>query len=131
MTVPFGKALSGGRPVNVDKARELKVEHLQALREHYRARAPLKPSNNVLDKRVAEEMEMAARQLELVEAELKRRGNPVLADQLDRVEHRLADLARIVGADDKCEGVARAEADLKRRLNRRTPDGRTSFCEKR
>ena len=131
MTFSFGKAISGGRPIDADEARQLEVEHLHALRDHYRARVPLKPSENLLDERIAEEVEMVARQLELLEAELKRRGNPALAERLDKAEHRLEDLARIVGADDKCEGIGRAEPELKRRLNRRALDGSASPCENR
>ena len=133
MSFSFGKALSGGTPITADQARVLEVEHLHALRDHYRARAPLPPSDNVLDQRVAEEIDTVKRQLELVEGELKRRGGGTgpLADRLARAEDTLESLAEIVGADDKCEGVARADDELKRRLNRRSVDGRPSPCENR
>lgn len=128
----YGKAVSGGNPITEEQARSLEAEHLHALREHYRSKTPFTPSNNVLDQRVAEEMELVQRQLELVQSELKRRGfGGTLAERLEKAEDALDDLADIVGADDKCEGIARAAPELKRRLNRRALDGRPSPCDNR
>lgn len=105
MTYLHGKALTAGAPNTEEQARALKVEHLRTLREHYRAHAPLKPTDDVLDQRVAEEMELVKRQIERVEGELKRRGPPgggALAERLAQAEDAIEDLAEIVGADDKC-----------------------------
>ncbi|WP_425230091.1 hypothetical protein [Sphingomonas sp.] len=116
MTYQFGKAVSGGRPITTDEIRDLQVEQLQALR---RQLARPEPTADPLDRRLAEELGYSERLLAMAEDELKRRGGPpAVVRALHEAATVVEDVAGVVEAKDRCEGVQRASPEVKRRLLR-------------
>ncbi|MGB7408163.1 MAG: hypothetical protein WA908_06620 [Pontixanthobacter sp.] len=132
MTYRFGKIIAGGREVSAQELLDLPKEHLLDLRKQYRALAPSKHTSDVIDLRLSEELETAERTLENVEQQLDgATPKSQLKKQVDIAEKLVGDVADIVGADDRCEEIANADPDLKRRLLRRTMDGGAVPCDNR
>ena len=108
MTYQFGKALAGGTPVDERAMRRLHVDQL-----------------------LADELAYTERLLDLVKAELRRRGGmPQLVRQLDEARTELDDVAGVIEAKDRCEGVARASPATKRRLLRAVDDSDVPVCRR-
>lgn len=126
----FGKAISGGTPIGADEITRMNVEHLTALKARL-ALPSLEQTDDLLNQRVAEELDYTRRLLESVEAELVRRGiaAPTIA-RVEEAEQMLTDLSSIVDAKDRCAGVQRAATpNLKKRLLRRGLDGKATVCD--
>ncbi len=131
MTHRYGKIISGGRPIDAAEQARFSVEQISAMKARL-VRAPLPKTDNVIDQRVAEEMHVARRELEQVESQLTGQARQAAASRtLGEVDDLLEDLAEVVAAKDQCEGVARAAPELKRRLLRRSLDGKPAPCDNR
>ena len=91
----------------------MEAERLQAM---WRQLAAPPRTDDPLDRRLAEELAYARRLLEQTEAELKRRGLGTAA--VAEAETVIGDVAQVVEAKDRCEGVAMASAPVRRRLTR-------------
>ena len=125
----LGKAISGGTPVGADEIARMTAEYLAELKARL-SPLPIAKTEDVLSQRVAEELAYTQRLLEIVEAELARRGvgGPAVA-RVEEAEQLLGDLSQVMEARDRCEGVGRvATPDLKRRLLRRGLDGKAPPC---
>ena len=129
MTYQFGKAVMGGTPIGPDDVRRIAVSHLERLKSLYSRPLP-EATDDLLDLRIAEELDHVKRMLEMIEAEVGRRV-PNAAAPLASAETIIGDLAAIVQAKDRCEALAGTTPDLKRRLSRRTDDGATTVCDNR
>lgn len=127
---PFGKAVSGGRPVDEKAIRAMRSEELARLKAQL-GRPPIKKTDDMLSRRLAEELDYAKRLLEAVESELARRGMPpASAQKIRTAEAMLDDLAQIVEAENPCEGVRQTRTEeMRRRLLRRDPDGSEPPCK--
>lgn len=127
MTYQFGKAVAGGTPLGEAELTAAEKQRLEALYD--RLRRP-QQTEDVLDQRLAEELEYSQRLIEIVVLELTRRGGvPHIVRQLADAKAVVGDVAKVVGAYDRCEGVALASNDLKRRLMREST-GNDPLCRR-
>ncbi len=127
MTYQFGKAVSGGTPMNEAELTEAEIKRLEALYD--RLRQP-QQTDDLLDQRLAQELDYAQRVIEMVALELKRRNLPHLTGQLNDAKTVLAGVGGVISAFDRCDGVARASTDLKRRLLRDPAAGDDPICRR-
>ena len=128
MSFEFGKAVYGGTPIGPDEVRRMTADQLTQLRALYNRPSPAR-TDDVLDQRIAEELQHVKRMLELVEREVARRV-PGVVPRLDTAEAVIGDIATIVESKNRCEGLAEAAPDLKRRLRRPTPEGGKGVCDR-
>ena len=97
--------------------RAMRADELHALRAKL---ARPEPTDNLLDRRLAEELTYTQRLLEMAEGELKRRGGSAgVIAQLHEAETVVEDVAGVVEAKDRCAGVERASPEVRRRLTRK------------
>lgn len=125
----FGKAITGGAPINAHEVGRMNVDHLAAVKARH-TEIPLEKTEDLLNQRVSEELDYSGRVLEGVENELSKRGvgGSVIA-RLEETEQILNDLSNIVDAKDRCAGIDRVKApDMKRRLLRSDFDGKSLVC---
>ena len=126
----FGKAISGGTPLDSYEIERMNVDNLAAIKARHSV-LPLEKTEDLLSQRVSEELDYAGRVLEGIENELSKGGvgGSVIA-RLEETEQILSDLSNIVDAKDRCKGVERVGApEMKRRLLRRGIDGKSSVCK--
>jgi hypothetical protein len=125
----FGKAIAGGAPMDQIELGRMKVDHLASMKAKLTVR-PLEKTDDLLSKRVSEELVYAGRLLETVETELAQRGTgKQTIARLEETGQMLTDLSNIVDAKDRCAGIERVEVpDMKRRLLRRGVDGGSRVC---
>ncbi|RDC60581.1 hypothetical protein HME9302_01793 [Alteripontixanthobacter maritimus] len=131
MSFQYAKAISGGTPIDDDEMERLAQTHLQALRESFRPQIVVEKSQDVMEHRLAEELRLVARMLDLVEQELRDKGNTRGADEIQRSEDAIEDLAEMVEADDRCDALENIDSDRARRLTRRSFDGTGGPCDNR
>ena len=127
MSFLYGKAIEGGRPLNEDELKGLAREQLQALRESFKSKAPVEKTDDVLKQRLAEELRLVRRMIDLVEEQLQ----GAAARQLRDSEEAIEDIADVVDADDPCEAIENIGPDLGRRLTRRSLSGDAGPCDNR
>ncbi|TMM48848.1 hypothetical protein [Qipengyuania marisflavi] len=130
MNYVTGKAISGGTPLDSAEIESLATTHLSALREAMR-RPEVEKSGDVLDQRLGEELRLVQRMLEMIEADMRRRGDKIAADAIEQSEEAIEDLADIVEAEDRCDAIATADEDMARRMTRRSLDGGAVPCDNR
>ncbi len=123
-----GKAISGGRPLTKDELDGLAKDQLAALRQAFTRHPALEKTDDAMDLRVAEELRLVERMLEMVEARV---ADPAAKKSLQQSEDMIEDLATIVEADDPCEALSRVDPDLGRRLTRRSLNGEAGPCDNR
>lgn len=128
MTFQFGKAVFGGTPIGEAEVRGMRAEQLHSLR---RKLTRPERTDDPLDQRLAEELAYTHRLLEMAEAELRRRGAPPgVLGNLTEAEAVVEDVAGIVEAKDRCQGVERASPAVKRRLLRNPIEGEKPICRR-
>lgn len=128
MTFQFGKAVFGGTPVSDAEIRAMSAERLQKLKDQL---ARPERTDDVLDQRLAEELAYTRRLLDVAEHELKRRGAPAgVVSSIAEAETVIEDIAGVVEAKDRCEGVEAASPAVKRRLLRGAMDGDRPICRR-
>lgn len=127
MSYQFGKAVAGGTPMDERELNAAEVARMEAM--YARLQQPAL-TDDPLDQRLAEELDYAQRLLSAVELELKQRGPALihLARYVTEAKTVVGDVARVVVARDRCDGVAQASADLKRRLLRETGGDDAPIC---
>jgi hypothetical protein len=130
----FGKAISGGRPVDAEEMARLTQDQLADLKTQL-SKPALEKTDDELSRRIAQEVDYSRRLLEQVEAELRRR-NGLIADsgatlrRVEEAEEILEDLAAIVDAKNRCEAIKRARpGGVQARLLRRSIDGTGAVCD--
>ena len=109
-------------------ARQARADHLPMLREVERL-APLEPTDDLVDSRLAEEIEYAARLLEAVGDCFV--SDPVILERhettmqsFDIIGQLMGHLAKVVGSKDKHEAIDRiGMQELRSRLKRPVPQG--------
>lgn len=129
MTYQHGKAIQGGTPLTPQELDTLAQDQIEALRSTLKRFAPRRKSKDVLNQRLAEEMRLVQRMLELLEDEARRRGDNRTAKSVERAEDALSDIAEIVEADDRCEAMGDIDETMARRLKRRSIEGRDGPCD--
>jgi len=133
MELKHGKAISGGRELTEDELKDLAHEQLASLREAFSAKGPRRgdKTDDTMSRRLADELRLVQRMLELVEAEMDRKGQHVAAREIEKGEEAIEDIADIVEADDRCEALEDVHEDIARRITRRALDGSGSPCDNR
>lgn len=124
----YGKAISGGRPLTEDELEGMAVQQLDALRQVFAQHPALGKTDDVLDLRLAEELRLVERMLELVEAQV---NSPAAKKSLQQSADMLDDVAKIIEAGDGCEAIGRVDEDMGRRLTRRSMDDTAGPCDNR
>ena len=84
-------------------------------------------TTDLLSLRLAEELRLLQRVIEMVERGL----SGAEAKALRRTEAAIEDIADVVEAREPCDAIQTIDPDMARRLARRTIDGKDSPCEKR
>lgn len=127
MSYQFGKAVAGGTPLDERELNAAETARLEAM--YARLQQPAL-TDDPLDQRLAEELDYAQRLLGSVELELKQRGPALihLARFVAEAKTVVGDVGRVVVARDRCDGVAQASADLRRRLTRDTSADDAPIC---
>ena len=127
MTFLHGKAIEGGRPLTDSEVRDLAREQLQVLRETFSRKPELDKTADVLKLRLAEELRLVQRMIDLVESEL----GGAQAKQLQASEDAIEDIAEVIEAEDPCDAIQTVDPDLGRRLTRRALSGEAAPCDNR
>ena len=127
MEILHGKAIEGGRPLTEAELETLARDQLEILRQSFSAKPALAKTDDVLSLRLAEELRLVSRMLDMLES----RVSPEAAKQIDTAEDAIDDIADIVEADDPCDAMATVDSDLARRITRRSLDGSGGPCDNR
>ena len=127
MTFEFGKSIFGGRELSPEELRRIPQEELEAVRGRYIAPEPVERTSDTIDQRLAEELHTAKRMVEAVKDELDRRSAQY--NNLDEADDLIEDIAKIIDAADDCEAIGKTDPDLRRRLTRRSLDGKGTRCD--
>ncbi|MGB3753703.1 MAG: hypothetical protein WA954_07375 [Parerythrobacter sp.] len=127
MTYLHGKALFGGREITEQEMDDLAREQLEALRGSF-TKAKGAVTDDTLSQRLAEELRLVKRMLELAEMGVQ---NPVAKRELQRSEDAIEDLAEVVEAEDRCDAIGNIDEDIARRMTRRALDGSGTPCDNR
>ena len=131
MDMNFGKAISGGQPLSDDELETRARDQISALVDSFAKAPENEKTTDVLSRRLAEELRLVQRMLELVEQNMKSKGNHEAAKEIQRTEEAIEDIAEVVEADDRCDAIEDVDEDLARRLTRRAMDGRGTPCDNR
>ena len=126
MELLHGKAIEGGRPLTEAELETLARDQLQVLRDTF-SRLPAEKTDDVVSLRLAEELRLVARMIDMLE----KRVSPDAARELDKAEHAIEDLAEIVEADDPCDAIEQIDPDIARRITRRSLGGEAAPCDNR
>lgn len=129
MVYQNGKAISGGRDLTPAELQRLSVSQLEDLRSAFSIRQPTARSDDAIDQRLAEELRSAKRLIESLEDELFRRGQS--DKRLEAAEDIIEDVASVVEAENDCDAIAGTSDDFKRRVLRRSIDGKGTRCDNR
>ena len=124
-----GKAIEGGTPLSAEELDTLARDQIAALKQTLAQRIPVRKSRQLMDHRLAEELRLAARVLDLLEKDARRRGDRDAEKVLSHVEEAVDDVAEIIEAEDRCEALEKVDADMARRIRRRSLDGDGSPCD--
>ena len=127
MELLHGKAIEGGRPLTEAELETLARDQLEVLRQSFSAKPRAEKTDDVLSLRLAEELRLVSRMLELVE----NRVSPAAAKEIETAEDAIDDLADIVEAEDPCDALENVGSDLARRITRRSLDGSGGPCDNR
>ncbi len=127
MELLHGKAIAGGRPLTEAELETLARDQLEVLRQSFSAKPNVEKTDDVLSLRLAEELRLVSRMLELVE----NRVSPAAAKEIETAEDAIDDLADIVEAEDPCDALENVGSDLARRITRRSLDGSGGPCDNR
>jgi hypothetical protein len=128
--VTFGKSTSDATVSDKQTMAQAMVDNLTAMKSASSI-PPLEKTDDLLNQRVAQELDYAGRLLETVEKDLAKRGvrGPIV-DLIGETEQMLNDLSGVVDAKDRCAGIERIEApNMKRRLLRRDLGGQSLVCK--
>ena len=128
MTYENGKAISGGAPLSQDEIDGLARQQLDALRKAFGGRYQGTKSDNLLDQRLAEEMRLVQRMLEMVENAMRQRQQYDAANAIERAEDAIEDIADVVEAGDRCAAIGTIDPAIARRLNRAGLDDNGKPC---
>ncbi|MEE4200133.1 hypothetical protein [Erythrobacter sp.] len=107
----------------------LPTDQLRELRDAFRVHKPIEKSDDAIEERLAEELRSAGRLIEVVEHELEKRG--ANKRELEAAESMIEEVAKVIEAKDDCDAIDRVSDDMKRRLLRRSMDGRGTKCDNR
>ena len=127
MEMTHGKAIAGGRPLSADELETMARDQLQSLRDSFAAKPQIAKTDDLISQRLAEELRLVSRMIEMVENRVSKQA----AQELERAEDAIDDLADVVEADDKCDAVGTIDPDLARRITRRSLDGSAAPCDNR
>ncbi len=128
MTYLHGKAMFGGREITEQEMDDLAREQLKALQDSFSKQGASEKTDDVLSRRLAEELRLVKRMLELAEERVR---DPQAKRELQRSEDAIEDLAEVVEADDRCEAINDIDEDIARRMTRRAMDGSGTPCDNR
>lgn len=131
MSMNFGKAISGGRPLDDEEINNLARDQLSVLRKSLVKKPYSDKTDDIISQRLAEELRLVARMLEMVEKDMVARGNHQAAKQISQSEEVIEDIAEVVEANDKCEAIEHVDGNIGRRLIRRALDGSGTPCDNR
>ena len=101
------------------------------MQAQFAARPEREKTDDLLSVRLAEELRLVARMLDLLEDQATAKGDTAAARNLHDAEEAVEDVAEVIEADDRCEAVEDVGSDMARRLLRRSLDGETGPCDKR
>lgn len=131
MTYLSGKAIEGGTPLSDDEVGRLAEEHLRELKRSFSKPNSTARTQDELSRRLAEELRLVARMIDLLEQDMLAKGDSTAAQALERSEEAIEDVAEVIEAEDGCDALEDINPDMARRLTRRSIDGEPGPCDNR
>ena len=124
------KAISGGKPLTDTELENVARDTLRQLKDSF-VKADVGRTQDVLSQRLAEELRLVSRMLDMLKEENRRSGRVQAAKSLHRAEEAVDDVADVVEADDRCAALDDIDNDMARRLTRRSLYGEAGPCDNR